>query len=44
MRFLLETNIISNVTRPTFSHALLAWMADQSDQDLYISSLTVAEI
>ncbi len=44
MRFLLDTNIISNVTKPAPSDALLAWMADQSDQDLYISSLTVAEI
>jgi predicted nucleic acid-binding protein len=44
MRFLLDTNIISNVTKPTPSEALLAWMADQTDQDLYISSLTVAEI
>lgn len=44
MRFLLDTNIISNVTKPTPSQKLLTWMADQSDQDLYISSLTVAEI
>jgi predicted nucleic acid-binding protein len=44
MRFLLDTNIISNVTKPAPSDALLVWMADQSDQDLYISSLTVAEI
>ena len=44
MRFLLDTNIISNITKPTPSEALLAWMADQADQDLYISSLTVAEI
>lgn len=44
MRFLLDTNIISNVTKPAPSDALIAWMADQSDQDLYISSLTVAEI
>jgi predicted nucleic acid-binding protein len=44
MRFLLDTNIISNVTKPAPSAALLAWMADQSDHDLYISSLTVAEI
>src|ERR1700690_1691619 len=26
------------------SDALVAWMADQSDEDLFISSLTVAEI
>jgi predicted nucleic acid-binding protein len=44
MRFLLDTNIISNVTKPRPSGALLAWMAEQADQDLYISSLTVAEI
>jgi predicted nucleic acid-binding protein len=44
MRFLLDTNIISNIIKPTPSEALMAWMADQADQDLYISSLTVAEI
>lgn len=44
MRFLLDTNIISNVTKPTPSDALLDWLAEQADQDLYISSLTVAEI
>jgi len=44
MRFLLDTNILSNVTRPAPSEALLAWMADQPDDDLYISSLTLAEI
>lgn len=44
MRFLLDTNIISNVTKPAPSEALLAWMAGQADQDLCIASLTVAEI
>lgn len=44
MRFLLDTNIISNVAKPTPSEALLAWMAEQPDQELYIASLTVAEI
>lgn len=44
MRFLLDTNIISNVTKPAPSEPLLTWMADQPDQDLYISSLTVAEL
>jgi predicted nucleic acid-binding protein len=43
-RYLLDTNIISNVTKPVPSEALVAWMSEQSDQDLYISSLTVAEI
>jgi predicted nucleic acid-binding protein len=44
MRYLLDTNIISNIVKPAPSEALMAWMAEQIDQDLYISSLTVAEI
>lgn len=44
MRYLLDTNILSNITKPTPSEALLAWMADQADADLFISSLTLAEI
>jgi len=43
-RFLLDTNIISNVTKPTPSEALLVWMGEQVDEDLFIASLTVAEI
>jgi toxin FitB len=44
MRYLLDTNIISNITKPTPSEPLLAWMADQADDDLFIASLTIAEI
>ena len=43
-RYLLDTNIISNFTRPSPSDALIAWMAEQPDDDLFIASLTVAEI
>ena len=43
-RYLLDTNIISNVTKPNPSAALLDWMAEQADNDLFISALTVAEI
>jgi toxin FitB len=43
-RYLLDTNIISNVTKPVPSEALLAWMAEQADDDMFISSLTIAEI
>ncbi len=43
-RYLLDTNVISNVVKPTPSKALLAWMAEQHDEDLFIASLTVAEI
>ena len=44
MRYLLDTNIISNFTKPAPSEALIAWMAEQSDEDLFIASLTLAEI
>jgi len=43
-RYLLDTNIISNVTKPAPSDTLVAWMAEQADQDLFISSLTIGEI
>ncbi|MDR3719760.1 MAG: type II toxin-antitoxin system VapC family toxin [Bryobacteraceae bacterium] len=43
-RYLLDTNIISNVTKPMPSESLVAWLAEQADEDLFISSLTVAEI
>lgn len=43
-RYLLDTNIVSEVVRPVPSAALLAWMAEQDDDDLFIASLTVAEI
>ncbi len=44
IRYLLDTNIISNVTKPMPSESLVAWLAEQADEDLFISSLTVAEI
>lgn len=43
-RFLPDMNIISNVTKAVPSESLLAWMAEQADETLYISALTVAEI
>ncbi len=43
-RYLLDTNIISNVIKPIPSAALVTWMAERADEDMFISSLTVAEI
>ena len=43
-RYLLDTNIISDVIRPEPSKLLLAWMGTQSDDDLFITTLTIAEI
>ena len=42
--FLPHTNIISNITKPEPSESLLAWMAKQDDEQLFISSLTIGEI
>lgn len=43
-RYLLDTNIISNVVKPRPSEALVDWMAARRDEDLFIASLTIAEI
>jgi predicted nucleic acid-binding protein len=43
-RYLLDTNILSNATKPEPSSSLVAWMAEQADEDLFIASLTLAEI
>ena len=44
MHYLLDTNIISNVTKPVPSERLLAWMSERDDDELYVASLTIAEI
>jgi predicted nucleic acid-binding protein len=43
-RYLLDTNIISDITKPVPSESLIAWMAARNDSELFIASLTVAEI
>lgn len=43
-RYLLDTNIISNIVKPQPSQSLLAWWAEQRDENLFISALTIAEI
>jgi len=43
-RYLLDTNIISNVVKPRPAETLLTWMSAQRDEDLFIASLTLAEI
>lgn len=44
MRYLLDTDIISDIAKPAPSASLLAWMSEQDDEDLFIASLTVGEI
>jgi predicted nucleic acid-binding protein len=42
--YLLDTNIVSDVTKPSPSQRLVAWLAVQGDEQLFISTLTLAEI
>lgn len=44
IRYLLDTNIICDATKPAPSDSLLAWMAEQVHADLFVSPLTAAEI
>lgn len=43
-RYLLDTNILSDPTKPAPSQPLAAWLAEQAEEDLFIASLSVAEI
>jgi len=43
-RYLLDTDIIRNATKPLPSQPLTEWMAKQVDDDLFICSLILAEI
>lgn len=43
-RYLLDTNIISNVIKPVPSASLLTWMSEQTDDTLFIAAFTVAEV
>jgi hypothetical protein len=43
-RYLLDTNIVSNAIKPLPSQSLLDWMAEQTDESLFISALSLAEI
>lgn len=44
MRYLLDTNIVSALIRPAPPETLLTWMAERTDDELYIATLTLAEI
>lgn len=43
-RFLLDTNIVSTFAKPVPSQAVIAWMGEIADQDLFIAALTIGEI
>lgn len=43
-RYLLDSNIVSNATKPFTSPHLDAWMTERADEELFIASITIAEI
>ena len=43
-RYLLDTNILSEALKPRPSAAIAEWLQNQDDTDLFIATLTVAEI
>lgn len=44
MRFLLDTNVVSEVRKPAADSNVLAWFSSVSGADLYLSVLVVGEI
>ena len=43
-RYLLDTNVISAAIKLIPAPSLVAWMSERNDDELFISSLTVAEL
>ena len=43
-RYLLDSNIISNVTKLVPSPSLVAWMSQQANESLFIASIGLAEV
>ena len=44
IRFLLDTNIVSEATKPLPNAAVADWTENQRDGDLFISAISIAEI
>jgi predicted nucleic acid-binding protein len=43
-RYLLDSNVISSATKPFPSKSLAAWMMGQFGENLFVASMTVAEV
>ena len=43
-RYLLDTNVVSELRRPRPHGAVLAWLQSVDDADLYLASVTLGEI
>ena len=43
-RYLLDSNVISNITKASPSVTLTHWLTEQADDSLFVASLVIAEI
>ena len=41
---ILDTNVVSEILRPAPTPQVVAWMAEQSGADLYLTAITEAEL
>ncbi|HKU96768.1 MAG TPA: type II toxin-antitoxin system VapC family toxin [Vineibacter sp.] len=44
MSFLLDTNVVSEWTKPRPDHAVVAWLAELDEDRVFLSVVTVAEL
>jgi toxin FitB len=42
--FLLDTNVLSEPTRPRPDHGVLTWLAAADEDEIFISAITIAEL
>ena len=43
-KYLLDTNVISELRKPRPHGAVVAWLSDQEDEQLYLSAVTMGEL
>ncbi|HEX3674657.1 MAG TPA: PIN domain-containing protein [Rhizomicrobium sp.] len=43
-RFLLDTNVVSDAKKPHIGGPILEWLDQQNEEDVFISTFTIAEI
>lgn len=44
MKFLIDTNILSEVVKPKPNHGVVKWLGNQDAEDLYVSVITLGEL
>ena len=44
MKYLLDTNIISNMTKPQPNKGIMKWFVNTLDMDMFISVMSIGEI